>query len=81
MRELSKQIFINRPENLKRVAMCHKCHKRPQCPNQRTRRRVTGVSEMGQRTKSLRDSPLRGGKSREAVASREDTNSGWGAPS
>jgi hypothetical protein len=28
----------------------------------------------GQRTKSLRDSPLRGGKSREAVASREETD-------
>jgi len=29
---------------------------------------------MGQCTKSLRDSPLRGGKSREAVASREETD-------
>ena len=29
-----------------------------------------------QRTKSLRDSPLRGGKSREAVASREESDSG-----
>ena len=30
---------------------------------------------MGQSTKSLRDSPLRGGKSREAVASREESDS------
>ena len=29
----------------------------------------------GQGTKSLRDSPLRGGKSREAVASREESDS------
>src|SRR5580692_12929932 len=33
---------------------------------------VSGV--MGQGTKSLRDSPLRGGKSREAVASREESD-------
>jgi hypothetical protein len=32
-------------------------------------------SDVGQGTKSLRDSPLRGGKSREAVASREESDS------
>jgi hypothetical protein len=32
---------------------------------------------MGQGTKSLRDSPLRGGQSREPVASRENSESGW----
>jgi hypothetical protein len=31
----------------------------------------------GQCTKSLRDSPLRGGKSRESVASRVDSGGGW----
>jgi len=35
---------------------------------------ATLASATGQRTKSLRDSPLRGGKSREAVASREETD-------
>jgi len=35
----------------------------------------TRWSAMGQCTKSLRDSPLRGGNSREAVASREESDS------
>jgi hypothetical protein len=34
----------------------------------------SGPVVMGQSTKSLRDSPLRGGKSREAVASREESD-------
>ena len=41
----------------------------------RTRELALGASEMGQSTKSLRDSPLRGDKSREAVASREESDS------
>jgi hypothetical protein len=33
---------------VKRLDVCHKCHSRSQSPNQRTRRLVAGVSEMGQ---------------------------------
>jgi hypothetical protein len=33
------------------------------------------IGHVAQSTKSLRDSPLRGGKSREAVASREESES------
>src|SRR5258708_7220908 len=46
----------------------------PLCPQLRVYC-FSAVSEaMGQRTKSLRDSPLRGRKSREAVASREESD-------
>jgi hypothetical protein len=43
---------------------------RPLHPNDRTCPPMMGSSESGQSTKSLRDSPLRGGKSRETVAGR-----------
>jgi hypothetical protein len=41
---------------------------RPLHPNQQTSPALIGSSESCQGTKSLRSSPLRGGKSREAVA-------------
>ena len=43
-------------------------------PNDRTLRLTGAAPAPGQSTKSLRDSPLRGGKSREAVASREESD-------
>jgi hypothetical protein len=38
---------------------------------------ASGTADVGQGTKSLRDSPLRGGQNREPVASRENSESGW----
>ena len=38
----------------------------PPCPNERTSTKCVATSLMGQSTKSLRSSPLRGSKSREA---------------
>jgi len=43
-------------------------------PSDRCRLVATKTEVKGQGTKSLRDSPLRGGKSREAVASREESD-------
>ena len=50
----------------------------PVYPDQRTSSDRLGMSGWCQRTKSLRSSPLRGGKSRETRASREDGDSGVG---
>jgi hypothetical protein len=48
---------------------------RPLVPSNRAKLVEIGWSPSGHSTKSLRDSPLRGGKSREAVASREESDS------
>jgi hypothetical protein len=50
---------------------------RPLVPSNRAKLVEIGWSPSGQRTKSLRDSPLRGGKSRETAASPMDRDSRW----
>jgi hypothetical protein len=63
---LAKQDFVGLPTN-------ERLPRRQQ--RAESGRRACGA--MGQRTKSLRDSPLRGRKSREAAASREESDGEW----